>query len=318
VKKISVIVPIYNVERYLEKCLESIINQTFINLEIILINDGSTDFSGSICEKYKNKDNRIILIHKKNEGLSAARNKGLSIATGDYISFVDSDDFLDLNMYEILYKNIEKENADIVSCNYYKYYSDKKYDKNIVFKKKIIYKKKEIFGKDLFNNYQMDIDVWNKLYKKEIFKDIKFPYKKVCESTYIMMSIFNKANCIVVIPDCLYFYRKREKSIMNLIELKNEINMDLIEGRIIMAIDYNNYYNLKEGIELLFHVYKTSFDMIVLSSKRKKFMIYEKILCDLLNELLKKNISWKIKLGIWKRCFNINVYRFIKLRMKKG
>ena len=105
-KKISVIVPIYNVEKYLEKCLESIINQTFINLEIILINDGSTDFSGSICEKYKNKDNRIILIHKKNEGLSAARNKGLSIATGDYISFVDSDDFLDLNMYEILYKKM--------------------------------------------------------------------------------------------------------------------------------------------------------------------------------------------------------------------
>ena len=139
----------------------------------------------------------------------------------------------------------------------------------------------------------MDIDVWNKLYKKEIFKDIKFPYKKVCESTYIMMSIFNRELIVLLLYQIVYIFIEREKSIMNLIELKNEINMDLIEGRIIMAIDYNNYYNLKEGIELLFHVYKTSFDMIVLSSKRKKFMIYEKILCDLLNELLKKNIHGK-------------------------
>ena len=115
-KKISVIVPVYNVERYLKRCIESIINQTYKDLEIILVDDGSTDSSGNICDEYKKIDKRISVIHKKNGGLSDARNEGLKVVTGTYIAFVDSDDFLDLDMYEYMQKNIEKENADIVIC----------------------------------------------------------------------------------------------------------------------------------------------------------------------------------------------------------
>lgn len=122
-KKISVIVPVYNVEKYLSQCLDSIIHQTYKNLEIILVDDGSTDSSGLICDNYSQKDKRIKIIHKCQGGLSDARNAGLKIATGEYISFIDSDDFIDKNMYSILINNTQKYNSDIVWFNYYNYYS---------------------------------------------------------------------------------------------------------------------------------------------------------------------------------------------------
>ena len=114
--KISIIVPIYNVEKYLPKCIDSIINQTLENIEIILVNDGSTDSCAEIIESYANKDNRIKVIHKKNGGQSSARNMGLDIAKGEYIGFVDSDDWLHYDMYENMYKSIKKVNSDLCVC----------------------------------------------------------------------------------------------------------------------------------------------------------------------------------------------------------
>ena len=117
---ISVIIPIYNVEQYLKECLESVINQTYRNLEIILVDDGSKDKSGKICDEYKNKDERIKVVHKENGGLSDARNAGMKIATGKYIQFIDSDDFIDKDMIETLYNLIIENEADISMCsNYY-------------------------------------------------------------------------------------------------------------------------------------------------------------------------------------------------------
>ena len=116
-EKISIIVPVYNVEKYLKTCLDSIINQTYQNLEIILVDDGSTDNSGEICEEYRKTDSRIILIHKENEGLSMARNFGLDIASGDYISFVDSDDFIARNMMEALYNRLLETQSDMAICS---------------------------------------------------------------------------------------------------------------------------------------------------------------------------------------------------------
>lgn len=123
--KISVIVPIYNVEKYLPTCLNSIINQTYKNLEILLINDGSSDNSGEICENYAKMDNRIHVFHKRNEGVSSARNLGIDLSVGDFISFVDPDDFLDLNLYEIVISNMEKYNADIICFNCYDVINEK-------------------------------------------------------------------------------------------------------------------------------------------------------------------------------------------------
>jgi len=117
---ISVIIPVYNMEKYLKRCIDSVINQTFRNLEIILINDGSTDSSGRICDDYKAIDNRIIVVHKKNEGVGLARNNGINIATGNYISFIDNDDYISLDMYEKLYNELIKENADSCIYGYYR------------------------------------------------------------------------------------------------------------------------------------------------------------------------------------------------------
>lgn len=115
---ISIIVPVYNVERYLNKCLDSIIHQTYNNLEIVLVDDGSTDWSGLICDAYATKDNRVTVIHKENNGLSAARNIGLEYSHGELIGFVDSDDYVDRQMYEILLRQLEEDKSDIAICDY--------------------------------------------------------------------------------------------------------------------------------------------------------------------------------------------------------
>lgn len=122
---ISIIVPVYNVEKYLNKCIDSIINQTYKNIEIILVDDGSTDNSGKICDEYLLRDSRIKVIHKNNGGLSSARNEGINISSGEYIGFVDSDDWVEPNMYEEMYKKILYSNADIVDCGYWKEYENK-------------------------------------------------------------------------------------------------------------------------------------------------------------------------------------------------
>lgn len=149
--KISVIVPIYNVEKYLPTCLNSIINQTYKNLEILLINDGSSDNSGEICENYAKMDNRIHVFHKRNEGVSSARNLGIDLSVGDFISFVDPDDFLDLNLYEIVISNMEKYNADIICFNCYDVINEKLLVKKNVIDNITIYDNKESFGTDYFN-----------------------------------------------------------------------------------------------------------------------------------------------------------------------
>ena len=124
-KKISIIVPVYQAEKYISKCIESIVNQTYKNLEIILVDDGSTDRSGEICDEYGKKDNRIVVVHNKNKGVSVARNCGLDIATGDYITFVDSDDYIDLQMYSEMMKVVEKYSCDVVMCDCIKEFEKK-------------------------------------------------------------------------------------------------------------------------------------------------------------------------------------------------
>ena len=222
--KISVIVPVYNVEKYLPQCIESIINQTYKNLEIILIDDGSTDSSGRICDEYAEKDDRIIVIHKENGGLSDARNTGLRKATGDFIGFVDSDDWLDVNMYEVLLETILKNNCDIISCGYCVEYKNKSY--------KVCLENQVINNKDIIKKYYAEKNVpyapWMRLYKKYIWKDLEFPKGKIYEDVFVILDSFLKADTIVSISDCLYHYRQRKSSIM--CRAFDKSQLDLIEG----------------------------------------------------------------------------------------
>lgn len=216
--KISIIVPIYNVEKYIRRCIESILNQTYTNFELILIDDGSTDSSGVICDEYANKDNRIKVIHKENGGLSSARNAGLDIATGEYISFVDGDDYIAEDMIEKLYNSITGNNADIAVCNYKCVDENGNCLDNLNKGTPIIttvYSKNDYFRNLACKKYYYYVIACNKLYKKDLFKGIRYPLGKLCEDNHIIDSLVEQCSVISSIKDSLYFYVQRNGSIMS-------------------------------------------------------------------------------------------------------
>ena len=211
---ISVIVPIYNVENYLVRCIDSIINQTYSNLEIILVDDGSPDNCHIICDEYAKKDSRIKVIHKKNGGLSDARNAGLEIATGKYISFIDSDDYIYKDMYTDLIGLIKAHDADISNCSVYKFYENDKfnldYDKEFNIK---IYSNEDAL-RSLIMEEEIKQTVWNKIYKRKIIDDIKFEVGKIQEDEYWTYKVIGNAKKVVHIDKPMYYYLQRENSIM--------------------------------------------------------------------------------------------------------
>lgn len=226
---ISIIVPIFNVAPYLEKCVNSIINQTYKNLEIILVDDGSTDESASICDKLKEKDNRIIVIHKENGGLSDARNAGMSVAKGDYFGFVDSDDYIDKTMYEKLYKAMRNSNSNISLCNYdFVYENGELYceNPNVIDNGELT--KDEFFNKLFIAYNHFYVVAWNKLYDKEIFNSLEFEKGRLHEDEFIIHKIIDRCNKVACIEEPLYFYVQRDNSIMN--QKKSVKNLDVIDA----------------------------------------------------------------------------------------
>lgn len=208
---ISVIVPVYNVKHYLAKCLDSICGQTYINLEIITIDDGSTDGSGELCDVYAQKDKRIKVLHCQNGGLSVARNRGLDIAMGEFIGFVDSDDWIDPDMYEFLYKLLITEEADISICSHYIEKTDKT---------KIKYSSDEVLNlmpRDAIRLLVEDNIIrnfaWDKLYRKSLFEGLRFPQGRYFEDMAVMYRIFYQARKIVMEGQPKYHYMVRDNSI---------------------------------------------------------------------------------------------------------
>lgn len=212
---ISVIVPVYNMEQYLEQCLESIVKQTYSDLEILLINDGSNDKSGIICEQWAKQDRRIRVYHKENGGLSDARNMGLEYAKGEYLCFVDSDDYMEADMLEKLLDALENNAAEIAVCNFvYEYlngqecrHHESRISKNMVMTGRefmiLTQKEKGSFG----------VVVWNKLFQKEIFQNIRFPKGKFHEDEFVFHQIMYSRKKICCIPTVGYHYVQRRYSI---------------------------------------------------------------------------------------------------------
>ena len=229
---ISIIVPIYNVERYLEKCIESILTQTYTNLELILVDDGSPDRCPVICDEFAKKDNRIVVIHKKNGGLSDARNAGLDIAQGKFIGFVDGDDYIDPQMYEILFDALFKNDADMSICNYVKV--NEQYEL-ITEKNNILPIKDACISPDEFMHGYTGKYGWfyviacNKLYRKKLFDKCRYPIGKQHEDAFLIHHIVYNCRKIACIKAPLYYYVEREGSIMS---KKNIKNMDLCEALI--------------------------------------------------------------------------------------
>lgn len=208
--KFSIVVPVYNVEKYLNQCVASLTNQTYKNTEIILIDDGSKDSSGDICDKLASKDNRIIVVHKNNEGVSATRNKGIELATGDYILFIDADDLVDTNLIETVNKKINEEESDVVIYGFWTYYSRYlKRDSHL----RIV--KRDNNEKEIF---RISASMFNKAVKLEIFKsnpDLKFPKSRIGEDMVVSACLIPLASKVGYIDNNLYFYRQRLNSAMH-------------------------------------------------------------------------------------------------------
>ena len=210
---ISVIVPIYNVEDYLDRCVESIFNQTYRNLEIILVDDGSPDKCPQMCDIWAEKDSRIKVVHKENGGLSDARNAGMPFATGEIISFIDSDDWIEPNMFEIMLNRMIEDNSDIVSCGVKWVEEDGSLFRNVTVSRNEVLDSQSAM-KELINDNKFKQHVWNKLYKYNLIKDIPFEKGKYHEDVFWSYQIVGQAKKISVITDSFYNYVQRSNSIM--------------------------------------------------------------------------------------------------------
>ena len=210
---ISVIVPVYNVEKYLNECINSIVKQEYKNIEIILVDDGSTDTSGKMCDQLATTDERIRVIHKKNGGLSDARNHGISEAHGTYLAFIDSDDFVSQDFISSLYRNLVQNDADIAVCGFNRYFDEQNIindqiqgiDKKLSPEEAIKYL--NIYG------YYSD-SACNKLFQRSLFVDIEFPVGRLFEDTLVMVKIFDRTKAVYYNSNAKYFYRQRKGSIV--------------------------------------------------------------------------------------------------------
>ena len=210
-EKISIIVPVYNVEAYLERCVESILKQTYTNLEILLVNDGSTDKSGELCDKLALRDHRIRVIHKENGGLSDARNRGIDEASSNLIGFIDSDDYIDEDMYETLYRQMIASKADLSMCGHYDVYHQ------IPEKQVAEIKTWELMPEEAIKMVMeakiLSVTAVNKLYKKALFEQLRFRIGKIAEDAFIMVDLIHQCSKVVATNEKKYYYVHRENSI---------------------------------------------------------------------------------------------------------
>ena len=213
---ISVIIPIYNVEKYLDRCINSVIAQNYKNLEILLINDGSTDSCDTICKKWESKDKRIKYYTKSNGGLSDARNYGLDRMHGSYVMFIDSDDYIDNNCISELYKEIVENNVDVSVTNPILYFENKNIFRKYVNKENFygFLDKEEAINAVLYSDICLT-SAWGKLFKSNLFKSLRFLKGRICEDLDIVYKIFNLTNGIVLLPTEHYFYCQHDNSICN-------------------------------------------------------------------------------------------------------
>lgn len=311
---ISVIVPVYNVSEYLEECCRAIISQTYSNLEIILVDDGSTDGSDKICDYYEKLDDRIKVIHKPNGGLSSARNSGLEIASGSYISFIDSDDYPRQEMMEKLVSCFDSYDLDVVCCNYSSTKTPNKLDGRI-----------SVLGKNKAISYLLDDGgyrcfAWNKMYRRSMFKNIKYPEGKLFEDIGTTYKIFKISNRVCYINEDLYYYRQRESSITSV--NYNSKSKDVIDAINFVLKDSSQILNKDEYSRLTAgycHYYLSYLKKAMLADEESKEEInyYRKFVLRVLSDVKRsEGISIKEKNEIL--LFLSSPYTFKKLLKRKN
>lgn len=302
---VSVIVAIYNVEQYLKQCIESIQNQTYKNLEIILINDGSLDKCGCMCDDYAKKDNRIKVIHKKNEGLGLARNSGLDIATGKYVVFVDSDDWIDSYMIEKMVTVAEKKDADFIVEGFVRENDTGKiFSRHQCIKKETEYRDREILDKVLYpilgtestdrEDIEREMCVWTNMYKQSVIKEQQIRF--VNERNFLSEDLFFNIHYImhtsraVFLPDCFYHYRKNYVSLTNAYRPNRfQLLCNLYNAECELLRDYGIYKETKERIERTFIMKTRNAIRILVNGKNECKRVRYSTLVDVVkSELLQR------------------------------
>ena len=306
---ISVIVPVYKSEQYLEMCIDSIVNQTYKNLEIILVDDGSPDNCGQLCDEYATTDLRIRVIHKENGGVSHARNVGLEFANGEYISFVDSDDWIEPNMLELLWESLKLNNADMSCCGRYDVYNNKRIRGLCPIHKEVI--SSEAMLVKILRSQECDVACWDKLFHRSLLKNITFPVGEIHEEAAIIHKIVSRAKKISLLNIPLYNYRHREQSLTtsNFSE-KNLVTITRAKNIMLFVKEY--YPQIIEETE--FYYNKKLIDILVLINissnvtRRTYSNLYKEILIELSKR--KKYLSKIDKVKYY--MLRTKTYRFLK------
>lgn len=312
--KISIIVPIYKVERYFERCINSVLSQSIPDIEIILVDDGSPDNCGKMCDDYAAKDSRIIVIHKKNGGLSSARNAGIDIAKGDYLMFIDSDDYVEPDFCEKAYQFVTDNNVLCASFGYYEHWSDRT-DEFHTSKTKVIPAKdaiKSLITKDdvIFNF------AWNKIYHRSLFNNIRYPEGRYYEDQGTTYKLFDAAKTIYVDPSMLYHYNRRQETITQALGIEQTQEPKVLNDIFDLwceRLDFirNNYPDLKNSVlKQIVGLIVRSFNVLKWKNDRYLITKFEQFLNVHKQEILLLNINSKW-LKLYYGCFNL--YRlFIK------
>ena len=291
--QISIIVPVYNVQEYVTKCVESILTQKYFNLEIILIDDGSTDNSGFVIDSLAKKDHRIRCVHQENMGLSAARNKGLDLANGQLLGFVDGDDWIEIDMYEKLYKDLVTNDADISICSIAGVNEDDPNHHEKSLKESAVFVNQPAILDDTleivrFCILSKNVPAWNKLYKRHLFDGVRYPTNKIYEDCFTTYRVMEKAKKVVVSPEIKYHHVFRKNSISH--EKISVKNFAMLEA----FIEQHEYLS-KKYPELEKETRKNMFLMLLVFSKilyeSNHIFTFQNELSNILNRIRKYSLS---------------------------
>lgn len=316
--QISIIVPVYNVEKYISRCIDSILNQTFTDFELILINDGSSDQSGEICDDYVKKDIRIRVIHKENGGPAEARNVGLDVAKGKYVGFVDSDDYIDVHMYEELYTKCQQEKIDICTCGRFDVYEDGSKIRSTFERDDVETwsNKKAIENLLIWNG--IDSSPCDKLFKMELFKYIRFPEDKNVEDIHIIYKLIDISNGVVHVGKAYYYYYHRMDS--RSVEAFSPKRLDILEIALeIRKFIFIKYPDLNKAADC-FYIKNVIFLYMLMQNKYVKDRYrdsYKQIKSSIQRNffiiLTNPYIDYKNKIICILICFELyDFYKFIK------
>ena len=329
---VSVIIPIYNVEKYLEECVESVLYQTYQDLEIILVDDGSPDGCGAICDEYAQKDKRVKVIHKENGGLSDARNAGLDVCRGDYIVFVDSDDCIHPQMIERLYNLLMKYQTDMAICSFQDIEENEmplyaKYDAQ---GKEYCFEKENIMNQ-LQSRNLLTVVAWNKIYKARLFENIRYPKGYIHEDEFIIHKLLHLCTRTVYTEEKLYYYRKRGDSIMGNISPKKIQDIYLAYEDRISFLEEKQYGRIITDTKLqLMHQITKYYKLIKKRDDAKELLAYmgdkfaelyqQKEVQEALTAELKKEygLFYQSPSRYYAYVKKNKVYSTIKERIKKG